>query len=47
MVHGLGGPTACGILVPGPGLKPVSLEWASGFLTTGPPGKMVLSNVPQ
>ena len=30
---------ACGILVPRPGLEPVSPALESGFLTTGPPGK--------
>ena len=30
---------ACGILVPGPEIKPVSPALASGFLTTEPPGK--------
>ena len=32
-------PLACGILVPGPGIKLVSLALASRVLTTGPPGK--------
>ena len=32
-------PMACGILVPGPGIKPLTLALAGGFLTTGPPGK--------
>ena len=32
-------PTACGILVPRPGIEPVSLALEGGFLTTGPPGK--------
>ena len=36
MVHRLSGPEAYGILVPGPGIKPVSPELAGGFLTTGP-----------
>ena len=31
--------TACGILVPGPGIEPVSPALAEGFLITGPPGK--------
>ena len=31
--------TACGILVLGPGIKPMSPALAGGFLTTGPPGK--------
>ena len=30
---------ACGILVPGPGIKPMSPALQGGFLTTGPPGK--------
>ena len=32
-------PTACGILVPQPGIEPVSPAMAGGFLTTVPPGK--------
>ena len=32
-------PTACGILVPGPGIKPKSLALEGEILTTGPPGK--------
>ena len=39
LVHGLSCPAACGILVPGPGIKPEYLALAGGFLTTGPPGK--------
>ena len=31
--------------LPGPGLKPVSLALAGGFLTTAPPGKPELSKV--
>ena len=31
--------TTCGILVPQPGIKPVSPALESRFLTTGPPGK--------
>ena len=27
----------------GPGLEPVSPAWAGGFLTTGPPGKSLVS----
>ena len=30
---------ACGILVPGPEIKPMSPALQGGFLTTGPPGK--------
>ena len=30
---------ACGILVPQPGIKPMSPALGGGFLTTGPPGK--------
>ena len=33
------GPEACGILVPQPGIKPMSTTLESGFLTTGSPGK--------
>ena len=36
---GLSCPTACGILVPQPGIEPSSPELEGGFLTTGPPGK--------
>ena len=32
-------PTACGILVPRPGIEPVSPALEDRFLTTGPPGK--------
>ena len=32
-------PTACGILVSRPGIKPASPALKGGFLTTGPPGK--------
>ena len=32
-------PTACGILVPRPGIEPVSPALEGGFLPTGPPGK--------
>ena len=38
-VRGLSWPTACGILVPQPGIKPMSPALEGGFLTTGPPGK--------
>ena len=30
---------ACGVLVPWPGIEPVSPALQGGFLTTGPPGK--------
>ena len=36
VVHRLSCPEAYGVLVPGPGIKPVSPELAGGFLTTGP-----------
>ena len=36
--HGLSCPVACGNLVPGPGIKPMSPALEGGFLTTGPPG---------
>ena len=39
MVHGLSCSVAYGILVPGPGIEPVSPDLQSRFLTTGPPGK--------
>ena len=34
---GLSGPSACGILVPGPGIKPVFPALQGRFFTTGPP----------
>ena len=37
--HRLSCPTACGILIPQPGIKPMSPALEGGFLTTGPPGK--------
>ena len=37
--HRLSCPEACGILVPRPGIEPVSPASAGKFLTTGPPGK--------
>ena len=39
VVHGLSCPTACGILVPRPGIEPTSPALEGGFSTTGPPGK--------
>ena len=36
VVHGLSCPTACGILVPQPGIEPVSFALAGRFLTTAP-----------
>ena len=41
--HRFSCPVACGILVPQPGIEPVSPALEGGFLTTGPPGK---SHVP-
>ena len=38
-VHGFSCSAACRILVPRPGIKPMSPAWAGGFLTAGPPGK--------
>ena len=45
--HGLSCPTACGILVPRPGIKPMSPTLEGGFSTTGPPRKspLVLFNL--
>ena len=37
--RGLSCPTACGILVPRPRIKPASPALEGGFFTTGPPGK--------
>ena len=39
VAHRLSCPTACGILVPQPGIEPVSSALEGGFFTTGPPGK--------
>ena len=39
VAHGLSCPAACGILVPRPGIEPVSPALEGRFLTTGPPGK--------
>ena len=40
-------PEACGILVPCPGIEPVSPAFQGGFLTTGPPGKSWVSLLPE
>ena len=37
--HGLSCTAACGILVPRPGIEPVSPALEGGFFTTAPPGK--------
>ena len=42
VVHGLSCPVACGILVPRPGIEPLSPSLEGGFLTSGPPGKSLL-----
>ena len=39
MARVLSCPTASGIIVPGPGIEPVSSALGSGFLTTGSPEK--------
>ena len=39
MAHGLSCPVAWRILVPPPGIEPVSLALEGGFLATGSPGK--------
>ena len=39
-MHGLSCPT-CGILVPRPGVKPISPALQNGFLTTDPAGKFL------
>ena len=39
VVHGLSCPAACGILLPAPGIEPMSPALSGGFLTTRPPGK--------
>ena len=40
MAHGLSCPTACWILVPRPGIEPVSPALVGRLLTTGQPGKV-------
>ena len=42
-VQGLNCPVTCGILVAQPGIEPVAPALEGGFLTTGPPGKSLLS----
>ena len=37
--HGLSCSVMCGILVPGPQIKPVPAALEGGFLTAGPPGR--------
>ena len=39
MAHGLRSSTTCGILVPRPGIKPMSPALEGRFLITGPPGE--------
>ena len=39
VARGFSCPVACGILVPQPGIEPVSTALEGRFLTTGPPGK--------
>ena len=34
--------TACGMLVPRPGIEPRPWQWKRGVLTTGPPGKSLM-----
>ena len=41
-VHRFSRSAACGILVPRPGIKPTSPALQGSFLTTGPPGKLLL-----
>ena len=38
LVRGLSYPVPCGILVPGPGIEPVSPALEGRFSSTGPPG---------
>ena len=38
-IWGLSCPEACGVLVPWPGMEPMSPALEGGFLTTGPPVK--------
>ena len=39
VVHRFSYPETCRILVPGPGIEPMSPALQGGFLTTGAPGK--------
>ena len=39
--HRFSCPVACGILVPQPGIKPISPIFKGRFLATGPPGKLL------
>ena len=39
MACSLSYPVVCGILVPQPGIEPMTPPLSGGFLTTGPPGK--------
>ena len=39
MAHRLSCPAECGILVPQPGIEPMSPALQGTYLTTGPPGK--------
>ena len=45
VAHGLSCPVACRILVPGPGIEPMSSALQSGFLTTGPSVPGMLFNI--
>ena len=40
VAHGLSCPTACGILVPLPGIESASPALEGEFVTTGPPGEV-------
>ena len=44
-VHGLSHPPAFGVLVPQPGIEPVSPALEVKFLTTRPPGKSLLNSI--
>ena len=46
VARGLNCPIACGILVPQPGIKPVSPALEGGLLSTGPPGKFSFLSSP-
>ena len=41
-VHGLTCPVVCGLVVPGPGVEPLSPTLAGRLLTTGPPEKSLI-----
>ena len=45
VAHRLSCPVACGILIPRPGIEPMSPALEGWFLTTGPPGKSQMLSI--